>query len=126
MTKQDDVEALLGAVRDLVSSRMEGKDPLLLTADQRVEFEEIGPQPASDDAGRGLSSGDRVLRDFARLSLISPVEPGDNDPDEPDLAALRDLIREIFREEVRSRMGPRINKNIRRIIEKELGQRANP
>lgn len=63
------------------------------------------------------------------LHLDQPVEmPKPKDPrplgpfaymTEDDL---REIIREIFREEVRTRMGPRINDNIRVIVQQELAK----
>lgn len=58
----------------------------------------------------------------------APVGVGDDQSDkEPDdLAALRELVREVFREEVRSRFGKKINENIQRIVEHELDKRLGP
>ncbi|MCV6595584.1 MAG: hypothetical protein OIF40_00685 [Mangrovicoccus sp.] len=131
MTKQGDVEALLGAVRALVSSRFEDADPLLLTSEHCIAHG-VQPHVHVEAAGQPSASSDLVLRDFARLTLITPVEldgegvAAENAEGEPDLAALRALIREVFREEVRARMGPRINQNIRKIVQQELDRRLDP
>lgn len=128
MNTQDDVEALLSAVRTLVASRdEESADPLMLTADQRVD-----PVSAPTSVGDGyiLPEGDAVLRDFARLTLVSApdipapltdaVGGAARGRAEPDLVVQRALIRELLSEDAFIRAGPRFDNDIRRIMQEEL------
>lgn len=149
MTGQVDVEALLSAVRTLIAAREEAENsPLVLTEDQRIA-DPIQPEEAPDGDGYVLPRGSAVLRDFARLTLAErdddhsdadgyepdepfggadadPLEHGSTDDaaTEPaELAALRALVREVLRDEVRSRIGHRISDDIRRIVREELDTR---
>ncbi len=106
---------------------------------------EVQPQVtrALDPDLQGAEAPESEVPPSKALSLDAPVEPLDDltadlvgdaseapsdardtlwttDVSQIDEVALRDLIRAIQREEVRTRMGPRINANIRRIVREEL------
>ncbi|MEM1385944.1 MAG: hypothetical protein AAGG06_20225 [Pseudomonadota bacterium] len=145
MTAKKDVEALLSAVRALVAERADAaSDPLVLTDAHR-----IGPSRPSESEGErsGPPARDALLRDFARLTRIIATE-GDGasaavadregaglfaQPEqqrvvatEPDMTALRSLVRDILRDELQEDMGRHIADSIQRVLEEELVRRADP
>ncbi|MCR9085302.1 MAG: hypothetical protein NXH97_01015 [Rhodobacteraceae bacterium] len=149
MTPPKDIEALMTAVRALVSARVgEGADPLVLTSEHRIGPE---PQTAPERDDTASPVGDAVLRDFARLTLIAAADaPADDQgrgaaviegPDQtdaaapadlglgggpgPDLTELRAVIRDILRDELRDDMGRQITDSIHRLLREELDRRAD-
>ncbi|WP_138469737.1 hypothetical protein [Poseidonocella sp. HB161398] len=89
---------------------------LVLGADARIAAN--GTEVPAAEAAASEPSWDLPLEP------VSAAEAAEAEPvaDLPgiDEAKLRNLVREILREEIRNRMGPRINENIRRILREEL------
>jgi len=73
---------------------------------------------------------DEVAKDFADLDLPVALEDDENEEDlfDPlasaniDLEALRDLVAEIVRDELRGTLGERITRNLRVLVRKEIGR----
>ncbi|MBE3639104.1 hypothetical protein [Mangrovicoccus algicola] len=132
MTGSRDPEEVLASIRRLVAREVQNQQ-----AREKAERPDRGDLPvvsqkASAAARRlVLGAGERVAAngtiapapgrsgaaDWARIDAEAPAAPAAEDAEE---ARLRALIRDILREEVRTRMGPRINENIRRILREEL------
>lgn len=74
------------------------------------------PQPHTTGAA-GIPNADKPTTASAPETAPEPVSAPAHSEDD-----LRDMIRDIIREEVRNNIGPRINANIRRIVQEELAQ----
>lgn len=145
MTTPKDIEALLSAVRALVAERTEAaSDPLVLTDAHRIGSPR---ETATDEAASSPSGRDVLLRDFARLTLIAATEENEGatavgdragsattaQSELPlaagvghDVAALRTLVRDILRDELREDKGRHITDSILRVLQEELDRRADP
>jgi hypothetical protein len=105
---------VLASIRALVSAetsaRIDGAagpagDVILLTREMRVDVER-----ADVHAGEILADGlDEVRPRAAPAPLF-------------DEAALRDMINAIVRDELQGELGERINRNLRKLIRREIGQ----
>lgn len=147
MSTQNDVEALLSAVRALVASRPEPVDPLLLTAEQRVDAAAHRCSvPGADSAGVPVS--DALLRDFARLTLIAAADEtaqageeremrhnkGDTEPPAApvsgapglDPATLRALVGELLHDELREGVARQLSDDLFQRLREELDRRLGP
>lgn len=110
----DAIADVLASIRALVSAeasaRMEGAaaeagDVILLTQEMRVDL------PRADvRAGEILSDGLDEVRPRVKPAPIF------------DEAALRDMINEIVRDELQGELGERINRNLRKLIRREIGE----
>lgn len=96
---------VLASIRALVSSETEarrgedGQTVLMLTDDMRL---------GAADAGEGLAEG------LARgTGAAAPIL---------DEASLREMINAIVREELQGELGDRINRNLRKLIRREIMQ----
>ena len=105
---------VLASIRALVSAettaRMEGAtgaagDVVLLTREMRVDLPQAGVH-----AGEILADG---LDEVRPRSAPAPIF---------DEAALRDMINAIVRDELQGELGERINRNLRKLIRREIGQ----
>lgn len=105
---------VLASIRALVSSeataRMEGApdaagDVILLTREMRVDLPQAGVH-----AGEILADG---LDEARPRGAPAPIF---------DEAALRDMINAIVRDELQGELGERINRNLRKLIRREIGQ----
>jgi hypothetical protein len=100
---------VLASIRALVSAETEarsagpGETVLMLTPDMRTG------QQADDDSGDGetLATG-----------IAAPALPAPN----LDEAALRAMINAIVREELQGELGERINRNLRKLIRREIAE----
>jgi hypothetical protein len=103
---------VLASIRALVSAETEarqagtgqGETVLMLTAEMRVA--EGGPA----DAAEGLAEG------------LEPTDAGARPAPNFDEAALRAMINAIVREELQGELGERINRNLRKLIRREIAE----
>lgn len=98
---------VLASIRALVSAETEarsagpGETVLMLTADMRSD---AGARPPDDGLAEGLGA---------------PAGPAAPSLDE---AALRTMINAIVREELQGELGERINRNLRKLIRREIAE----
>lgn len=136
MSAPDDVEDLLHAVRALIAARPAAADPLLLTADQRVDAT-ADQDTSTEDQGPGK---DAVLRSFARLTRIAAAEvtaepaacgaaPSVSGESQikavglPDTETLRAIIGEVLRDELQKGAGRHLSEDLFRRLQAELDRR---
>lgn len=106
----DSLADVLASIRALVSAeaaaRMEGAgDAILLTPEMRIDL------PRADvRAGEILADG---LEEARPRGPAAPIF---------DEAALRDMINEIVHDELQGELGERINRNLRKLIRREIGE----
>lgn len=127
----DGREDVLSSIRRLVAEESGSAAPLLLTQELRVGRSRAAARPAVDDV-------ELARRRAAVLAYVPGVRPGEDDGDGPapeadpplpataaptalaDEDALRTLVAEIVREELRGALGERITRNVRRMVRREI------
>ena len=127
----DGREDVLSSIRRLVAQEGGGATPLLLTQELRVGGWRPAARPAVDDA-------ELARRRAAVLAYVPGVAPEHEDaahaahagdpplPANPaptalaDEDALRALVAEVVREELRGALGERITRNVRRMVRREI------
>jgi hypothetical protein len=107
---------VLASIRALVTAETaarlaggEGETVLMLTADMRTDA-----PPASAAGGEGLAEGLGEGLD----AEAAAAQPAPN----LDEAALRAMINAIVREELQGELGERINRNLRKLIRREIAE----
>lgn len=121
-----DGEDILKSIRRLVSVEEEDAfrsdrpedapgDRLVLTEDMAAEGRDLPPLVLGGETA-ATQPEDEAAQDEARLELeeLSPVAAG------LDELALREMVAEIIREELRGELGERVTSNIRKLVRREI------
>lgn len=142
MNRQDDVESLMSAVRNLVAQRdREEVDRLVLRSDYRIAERPQGPASANAADAPGRRP---VLPGAGRLTRIASAEIEGHAPkpaprrglakalsggaaparrnSKPALAALRAAVREVLRDELRGDGANALREEIQRLLREELAR----
>ncbi|MEM8554250.1 MAG: hypothetical protein AAGF71_05410 [Pseudomonadota bacterium] len=147
MSTERDHEAVLSSIRRLVAREVDeaeardagsfpARPPLRRFPGATAMDPEQSPQLAANGhevpGGVAPGSADTASAARSRLTLGGASETPEPQTDpviaETDVTAagdysdqaLRELVRDVLREEVRTRMGPRINRIIRQVVREEL------
>lgn len=132
---------------DIITSAAIGDDPFAPVEDSIIPgWAQLDPETAADLSSQGVdapvfASGtlepDSAWADAAEASVIAALagqslddedsfqSNADGFGDEPmlfDEAVLRELVRDILREELAGRMGERITRNIRKLVRAEIAR----
>ncbi|WP_172329703.1 hypothetical protein [Mangrovicoccus sp. HB161399] len=130
MSASKNPEEVLASIRRLVAKEVQHQQEREAAERPDRDMPVVSEKASAAARRLVLGTGARV----AANGIATPAAAQVWDEPEPDAPAarggpaepqsgeaeLRAMIREILREEVRTRMGPRINENIRRIVREEL------
>ncbi|WP_299964304.1 hypothetical protein [uncultured Roseobacter sp.] len=100
--------------------RVETPDVLRLEPDTAVEAETVPAQQPEESAPAPLPSEPDAPSAATEDTMAIKTSASDEEEDVIDEAALRDLVAEIVREELRGHLGDRITLNVRKLVRQEI------